>query len=529
MLIFTDWTIKSDGGLIARQYDNLSRELVVIGDIPDGYTWEILVEASGNFNVISLTRDQDGLSVSMTAEMLALTGTYAMQLRGTAGETVKHTNVVQVYVPESMSGDAVWPSLPSEFSQAEERIRELNEHPPIPGNNGFWLLWNPETKQYEESDLPLPSGGGGGTTDYNALVNKPTINGVEVKGALTTDDLKIPPGEQGPQGEPGPAGADGKTPERGVDYWTESDKQEIVDEVIAEVGGGGSVDTLSADKVIYPKDVVITAPVGVHTIPAEGYKVIKTTGLNMTQVIDTLFSEEKNPSVTQPSASITLSGAGAKEAGTKVTPSWSASLNPGAYQYGPATGVAATAWAVTDTKSNSGNTQSGSFPELQVTDGINYRLSLTVSHGPGVNPVTNLGNEYPAGQIQAGSKTAASGSITAFRNTFWGTLTDKSATPDSAVIRGLPGKSNAAYSNGRTFTIPIPVGALRVVFAYPATLREVTSVLDVNGLNAEIKTAFTQYTVNVEGANGYTAISYRVYVLDFANPNDTANTYKVTI
>lgn len=47
-----------------------------------------------------------------------------------------------------------------------------------------------------------------------------------------------PQGEQGIQGETGPAGADGKdgvTPTRGVDYWTDADKQEIVDEVLRKV------------------------------------------------------------------------------------------------------------------------------------------------------------------------------------------------------------------------------------------------------------------------------------------------------
>lgn len=34
-------------------------------------------------------------------------------------------------------------------------------------------------------------GSGSGTTDYNALSNKPTINGVEVKGSLSLDDLKL--------------------------------------------------------------------------------------------------------------------------------------------------------------------------------------------------------------------------------------------------------------------------------------------------------------------------------------------------
>lgn len=39
-----------------------------------------------------------------------------------------------------------------------------------------------------------------------------------------------PAGPAGPQGEAGPAGA---TPQKGVDYWTDAEKQEIVDEVLA--------------------------------------------------------------------------------------------------------------------------------------------------------------------------------------------------------------------------------------------------------------------------------------------------------
>lgn len=46
--------------------------------------------------------------------------------------------------------------------------------------------------------------------------------------------------------------------------------------------------------------------------------------------------------------------------------------------------------------------------------------------------------------------------------------------------------------------------------AYPATLRDVSSVQDVNGMNAEVKTAFTKTVVSVEGANGYQAIDYNM-------------------
>lgn len=36
-------------------------------------------------------------------------------------------------------------------------------------------------------------GGGGGTTDYNQLTNKPSINGVELSGNKTSDDIDVTP------------------------------------------------------------------------------------------------------------------------------------------------------------------------------------------------------------------------------------------------------------------------------------------------------------------------------------------------
>ena len=41
---------------------------------------------------------------------------------------------------------------------------------------------------------------------------------------------------QGPPGKQGEPGADGKTPVKGVDYFTTADKQEIIDEVIENIG-----------------------------------------------------------------------------------------------------------------------------------------------------------------------------------------------------------------------------------------------------------------------------------------------------
>lgn len=88
----------------------------------------------------------------------------------------------------------------------------------------------------------------GGVTDYPALNDKPTINGVEVNGNMTSEDLKIKQdytaddilfadgttfqqkydsgelkGEPGQDGQPGKDGIDGHTPVKGVDYFDGAD------------------------------------------------------------------------------------------------------------------------------------------------------------------------------------------------------------------------------------------------------------------------------------------------------------------
>lgn len=336
------------------------------------------------------------------------------------------------------------------------------------------------------------------------------------------------PGETGPQG---PAGADGAkgadgdpgyTPQKGTDYFT----PEEIDDVAKKAAGFVTIDEVDPAKVIFPDGLSTTYVVGKVTLTNGSGTLVKPGGT--LQDFFNVFVDEKNPTATDPSVSLTFSQAKAYEVGSKVTPSYSASLNAGSYTYGPATGITATAWEVTDTKGNKATTASGSFAQFQVTDGISYKITAKATHGAGAVPVTNTGNPYTAVQIAAGSKSATSGAVTGYRNTFYGTLTAKSDIT-SSIVRGLASKSNKALANGNSFTVTVPVGALRVVIAYPATLRDVTSIKDVNGLNAEIASGFTKSTVNVEGANSYTAISYKVYIMDFATANDKANKFTVTI
>lgn len=293
------------------------------------------------------------------------------------------------------------------------------------------------------------------------------------------------------------------------------------------VGTMVSMDEIDAEKVFFSTDLVTTSAIGNIQL-SNGQATIPAAGKNLKQVWDTIFVKEKNPSTTQPSVSITFDQAKAYEVGTKVTPSYSASLKAGSYSYGPATGIVAKSWSVKDTNNNSSTAYSGSFPEITVGDSTEYKITATATYEAGTIPVTNTGNPYSAGQITAGSKSATSGAITGYRNSFYGTVTEKS-TITSAIIRSLAGVSGMSLVNGSSFEVEIPVGAMRVVIAYPSTLRDVSSIKDDNGMSAEISSGFTKTTVAVSGNNSFTAIDYKVYTMDFASANDKINKFIVVI
>ena len=194
MIVFNNWQI-SVTGLIARQYDNLSRRIDVEGDLPAGYTWQLLVQSGGNADTILLEATETGAGALLTADNLSKAGEYYIQLRGVLkadGVTRRHTNVVSAYIPESLTGLGTWPEVPTEFAQTEARILELYQHPPIPGSNGYWLVWDTEKDDYVESQLALP--------DVS----------VGPQGPKGDKGDKGDPGPQGPQGEVGPQGPQGE-------------------------------------------------------------------------------------------------------------------------------------------------------------------------------------------------------------------------------------------------------------------------------------------------------------------------------
>lgn len=285
----------------------------------------------------------------------------------------------------------------------------------------------------------------------------------------------------------------------------------------------------SAENVYFTDDLIYTANIGTYTVPSSGSGTISAKGKNLKEVLSGMLAKENtNFTVNQPTLSLNSSNIGSYEVGTNVALNYSFATGAGSYQYGPATGVTFSNFEATfngETKTGS----SGTFTTYQITDTTSLVISGGADYSEGAVPVTNLGNPRPDKRIAAGTKQATKGTLTGYRKSFYGTLTDKALESTSAVIRNLVGKSNAALANGSTFNITVPVGATSVIFAYPATLRDVTEVIDVNGMNANVASAFVKSNVEVLGANEYQGIAYKVYRTDFANPVDTANTYKVKI
>ena len=122
---------------------------------------------------------------------------FNITLFGKSGTQEVPTNVVSLRLEKS---NTLWEQdAPEPQPSWLAKVIDLNNHPPIPGENGYWLLWDTDKEEYVESELPLPevsSGGSGGS--WSQISDKPfnTIDGntlVSRSGTLcvnTTDDAE---------------------------------------------------------------------------------------------------------------------------------------------------------------------------------------------------------------------------------------------------------------------------------------------------------------------------------------------------
>lgn len=260
-----------------------------------------------------------------------------------------------------------------------------------------------------------------------------------------------------------------------------------------------------AENVYFQKDLTITAPIGVQTIPSSGSKTLSTTGKNLKQVLDMIVASEKNPSTTQPSVTLNSSNIGAKEVGTNIAIAYSFATNPGSYTYGPATGVTFSGYEATF----NGETltgASGTFTSMQVVDDTNLSISGKCASSEGAVPLTNLGNPYEAGKIAAKNYTPSKGTLTGYRGWFYGYYNGTTAIADPAAITSAQLR---AFGTKTNFPTTMNTSQMQQMF-FAAPKGRVSSVSISNAVNGAPLTV-TKGSASVEGANGYTAAEYDLF------------------
>lgn len=314
----------------------------------------------------------------------------------------------------------------------------------------------------------------------------------------------------------------------------------------------------NAKNVYFDSDFVVTQAIGTITdsdiSAGNGSAPLDAEGKNLQEVLASLFAEAKNPVVTQPSASISVSG-GTNEVGqTFSLPTATLRIDSiGSYSYGgkddsqtytsEQTGVVfdignvtltqAGAEPANSTSNDSALQKNGTITLVAQGENTTYGdspISITfngsASYTPSatIQPVNNLGTKMPElaighGQsspvaISVASKTAT---FTGYRKPFWGYKSTAEALSDpttitSAQIRALQNSGTSVGGVPTSYTVP--ADTKQVFFAIKAGTKNSLSVINTSALGAPVAVTKVASGVQVEGANAYTATAYDLWYIN---------------
>lgn len=281
----------------------------------------------------------------------------------------------------------------------------------------------------------------------------------------------------------------------------------------------------TADNTVFTQNMTMTYAFGKYKPGASGSVEVDAKDKSVAQLLQSAFAEESNPTTTQPSASLNSSNIGAKEAGAKVAIAYNITTNAGKYTYGPDTNVTFNGHTATF----NGETlegASGTFKEVQVTDGMSLSISGSVDSSDGAIPKTNLGNEYAAGQIKAKTHTLTKGTLTSYRNWFYGYKTGANKLENPEAITSAEARALTAQNGSFPGTIKTN-NMQQMYFLIPKGKK--TKVAVSNNVNGAPCTVTKVTDVMVEGANGYTAVAYDLWYVAGAAQDSGENTYKIVV
>ncbi len=257
-----------------------------------------------------------------------------------------------------------------------------------------------------------------------------------------------------------------------------------------------------------------------QTIPA---------GKSLDEIVKMLVQKAVPATYTKPSASLTNNGgqaAGAVEAGTSITLKLRATFNKN--DAGNLTKLEVLKGGESVGNGTSSPYDYTSEPIVVGDETISFTAKATYEEGAIKND--NLGQQSPNGHILAGSVTSSAYSITGQRHLFYGTGVGATPELNSEAVRNLSNKK-LNPTQGFSFNIPISIGQQHVIFAYPATLRDVNQVMYVETNDTGMASSFEKKLVDVADARGEQngLKSYKVYSYSMSTPAAAGMTFKVTI
>jgi len=293
----------------------------------------------------------------------------------------------------------------------------------------------------------------------------------------------------------------------------------------------------------FDSDLQLTMQFGRYKPGSSGSVVVPAEGKTAQQVLLDAFAVPTNPTVGARTLTISTSGNQTGEVGELFAlPTATAKVGTGSYQYGSygadgttkytdtGTGIVFSSISIssenpaktaTGSNSNSDVTLSLTTTELPDADrkftdtARTFNFSASASHdGSPRTPVNNVGTKVESLKIGAQDLTATGSlTVTGYRKWFMYIGKDHTTPISSAFIRGAThmgwGKDAASQAG-----VEIPAGTTRIVVAIPtACNKALTEVIDVDGMGLSAFGKFVSDTVEVEGANGATAVEYKTWTL----------------
>ena len=216
-------------------------------------------------------------------------------------------------------------------------------------------------------------------------------------------------------------------------------------------------------------------------------------GDTFTTVMKNMLTKEIVPSYSMPTISINSNVSGIKEVGISVNPIISVTFNKN--DGGTITLVEIYRGnELINSKTNPNSPYSFTESITLTTAQVTYKAKISYEDGPIKN--TNLGNPYPTGQIKAGSKTSGNTSaIVPVYASYIGVI-------DSAYeVSSL----NKIVKNTKAYTYKYSMSNQRIVYLYPSSFGELTSIKDEN--NFENLDSFAKTLITI---NGVSYIEYKL-------------------